>query len=127
MNMADKSMTERDLDALLAAAAQDTAQAPSADFMARVLADAEAMQPQPAAIVAEPAPRRGMLAGIVAALGGWPSIGGLATATVAGLWIGFSATPTVFPNGLAGLVSGGNTDYLAYLDTSYAFLEEDAQ
>ena len=127
MNMADKSMTDHDLDALLAAAAKDAAQVPSGDLMARVLADAEAMQPQPAGLAAGPAPRRGMLAGIVSALGGWPSLGGLAAATVAGLWIGFSATPTLAPDGLAGLVSDETTQYLAYLDTSHAYLEEEAQ
>jgi len=125
MTMADKSMTEHDLDALLAAAAKDAAQAPSGDLMARVLADAEAMQPQAASLA--PAPRRGVLAGIVSALGGWPSLGGLAAATVAGVWIGFSATPVILPDGLAGLVDDETTQYLAYLDTGYGYPEEDAQ
>ena len=127
MNMADKDWTDHDLDALLAAAAKDAAQAPSGDLMARVLADAEVMQPTPAAFVPEPAPRRGRLAGIVSALGGWPSLGGLAAATVAGLWIGFSATPVMLPDGLAGLVDDESVQYLAYLDTSYAYFEEDAE
>ncbi len=127
MNMADKSMRDYELDALFEAAAKDAAQTPSADLMARVLADAEAMQPTPAALVPGPLPRRGMLAGIVSALGGWPSLGGLAAATMAGLWIGFSATPDALPDGLAALVEGGSTEYLAYLDTSYAYLEEDTQ
>ncbi|MCW8843454.1 MAG: dihydroorotate dehydrogenase [Rhodobacteraceae bacterium] len=124
--MADKYMQDHDLDALFAAAARDTAQDPSADLLARVLADAEAVQPKAMPIEAS-APRRGMFDGILAVIGGWPSLGGLAAATVAGVWIGFSATPTVLPDGLASLVGQSDTEYLAYLDTSYAYLEEDVQ
>ena len=127
MNMADKRVQDQELDALFAAARDDAAQAPSSDLMARILADAEAMQPKPAASVARPQSRGGVVSGILSAIGGWPSLGGLAAATVAGVWIGFSATPTVLPDGLAGLVGETNSDYLAYLDTSYAYLEEDAQ
>ncbi|MBR9844401.1 MAG: hypothetical protein GYB25_14675 [Rhodobacteraceae bacterium] len=125
--MADKRVQDQELDALFAAARDDAAQAPSSDLMARVLADAEAMQPKPAAPVVRPQSRGGLVSGILSAIGGWPSLGGLAAATVAGVWIGFSATPTVLPDGLAGLVGETNSDYLAYLDTSYAYLEEDAQ
>lgn len=124
MNMADKRVQDQELDALFAAARDDTAQAPSSDLMARILADAEAMQPKPAA---QPRRRGGFVSGILSTIGGWPSLGGLAAATVAGVWIGFSATPTLLPDGIAGLVGDTNTDYLAYLDTSYAYLEEDAQ
>ena len=128
MTMTDKAMQTHDfdLDALLVAAAKDVAQEPSEGLMARVLADAEAMQPK-AAPVARPQPRRGLFSALVEALGGWPSLGGLAAATVAGVWIGFVATPAILPDGLAGFVGEASTDYLSYLDTSYAYLEEGLQ
>ena len=127
MTMTEKTVQDHGLEALFEAAAQDAAQSPSPDLMARVLADAEAMQPRAAAPVVRAGRRGGVLNRVVAALGGWPSVGGLAAATVAGIWIGFSATPTVLPEGLAGFMGESSNDYLAYLDTSYAYLEEDAQ
>jgi hypothetical protein len=127
MNMADKRMQDHDLDALFAAAARDAAQDVSPELLARVLADAEAMQPEAAVLPTRQARQRRGFGGIIAALGGWPSLGGLAAATVAGVWIGFAATPTLFPDGLSAGLGVSSNDYLAYLDTSYAYLEEDAQ
>ncbi|MGH1578697.1 hypothetical protein [Planktotalea sp.] len=67
---------------------------PSADFLARVLSDAEAMQPAPLGVMATPTPKRGpvqhFLSGLSDAIGGWPAFAGLATAAVTGLWIGIS-------------------------------------
>ncbi len=79
-------------------AARAEAPQPSAELMARILADAQAHLPTPTpAPVAAMRPvravqpvRRGWLAGLLAALGGWPSVAGMATATVAGLWLGFA-------------------------------------
>ncbi|MCZ7676116.1 MAG: hypothetical protein M5U35_09930 [Roseovarius sp.] len=68
---------------------------PDAALLARILADAEHEQ----AVRAAPAarrPRSGWLAAPVRALGGWPAMAGLATAALAGVWIG--AAP---PEGLA--------------------------
>ena len=127
MNMADKMMQDHDLDALFAAAARDAAQEVSPGLLARVLADAEAMQPEAAVLPTGQAPQRRGFGGIISALGGWPSLGGLAAATVAGVWIGFAATPALFPEGLAAGLGDSSSDYLAYLDTSYAYIEEDAQ
>ncbi|MBT8408818.1 MAG: dihydroorotate dehydrogenase [Alphaproteobacteria bacterium] len=57
----------------------------SADLMERIYADALAEIPAP------PAPARaGLLARISEAIGGWPAMAGLATATVAGIWIGYA-------------------------------------
>ncbi|KPP93637.1 MAG: hypothetical protein HLUCCA08_05530 [Rhodobacteraceae bacterium HLUCCA08] len=80
----DDKMLER-----LFAAARADAPVASDAFLAQVMADAAAMVP-PAPV---PAPRRrGPLAGFVSALaGGWAGLGGLAAATVAGLWIGMAA------------------------------------
>jgi hypothetical protein len=73
---------------------------PSEALMARVLEDALAAQAAPAA-AAQAAPvaaarvwrraRPGVLAQLREALGGWPAIGGLATAGVMGLAVGISA------------------------------------
>jgi hypothetical protein len=62
---------------------------PSDAFLARVMADAtaeDAARRQPAA---PPKQRRG-LRDRLHAIGGWPALAGLATATVAGLWIGYA-------------------------------------
>lgn len=76
-------------------------------FMARVLGDAmEVADGFEAAPVAAPAPKkRGLfgfgLPGALALLGGWPAAASMATATIAGVWIGAAQ-----PAGLAS-VSGG--------------------
>lgn len=86
---------EQQADAALEAffvAARAAAPEPSAAFLARVLAEAEAVQAQ-AMRQADPAPapaRQNTWRGILAALGGWGGASGLATATVAGLWLGFT-------------------------------------
>ena len=100
----------RDLDGLA-----DGAPVASSDLMARVLADATAVQATfGAADVAEaPARALSVWAQIGAALGGWPAISGLATATVAGVWIGVSppaqlstqVSPLLELAGLTGVVS----------------------
>jgi len=62
---------------------------PGDDLMARIMADAMRNAPKqtsPTSTVKLPSGIRGFLA----ALGGWPALGGLAMATVAGLWIGIS-------------------------------------
>lgn len=77
-----RDMDEAGLDALFASA-RGAAAKPSDDFLARLVATAEEMQPAP---VARPAaPRRGGWMGL---LGGWPALSGMAAATVAGFWIG---------------------------------------
>lgn len=97
-------MTKRDVTYLddleleaLFAAAQDEVITPSDALLARVMADAEAEIATGAEAAAdvcaarsEPANRR-VLAALIATLGGWRSIAGLATAGVAGLVIGLGA------------------------------------
>lgn len=58
------------------------------DLITRILADASAVQ----AAAAMGAPARLRWRDWVAALGGWPAMGGLVAAGVAGLWIGVSPT-----------------------------------
>lgn len=72
------------LEAIFADAKADAA--PSVDLMDRIVADAvEVARPVE---VAQSQP--GVLARILDALGGWPSVSGLATAAVAGVYLGIS-------------------------------------
>ena len=93
---------DADLDAGLAVffdAARREAPALSADALARMTDQALAVQAGFGTVAAPvPAARPGLLAQLAAVLGGWPGMAGLATAGVAGLWIG--AVP---PAGLVNL------------------------
>ncbi|KRS12804.1 hypothetical protein XM53_09525 [Roseovarius atlanticus] len=92
------SKTGKPEDALTEAfaAARRTAPEPDADFLARVLADAEDVQDgfaradrtEPFAEDRERLALRGGWRGVFHALGGWPAVSGLSAAAVAGLWIG---------------------------------------
>lgn len=106
----DKS---RELDAELEAffrSARDMAEAPSTSLMSRVLADAYAEQDAISAASATMpppvAPPRGFLAGFFEAIGGWPAMAGLVTATAAGLWIGYNP-PDAIGTLSQSLVGGG--------------------
>lgn len=73
------------VDVLLARARDTEVQLPP-DLAQRVVADALNVQPQVPA-----APRRpGWGQRFLAALGGWPALGGLAAASCTGFWIGIS-------------------------------------
>lgn len=88
--MAEDDLNDRGLEAFFAAG-REKAPVPSDALMARVLADAEAEMVRPAAVVApQPVSRPGRLAAAIASIGGWAGLGGLATATAAGVWIGFA-------------------------------------
>ena len=88
-------MTEQNDDFLddLFATARKPAAAPSNDLMARVMADARATQ----AGFAAPAQTEptGLMARMLDVLGGWPTVSGLAAATVAGVWIGVAPPQSV--------------------------------
>lgn len=122
--MVDKMNDDLMLDALFAAAKDDSNAQASPDLMARVLSEAETIQAGFAApIIATP--QMGFWSRLVRALGGWHSISGLAMATVAGVWIGVAAGPGVMQSefGSAVLFSGDEI-YLSALDESYAMLLE---
>ena len=76
-------------------AGRKAAPEPSSALMARIAADAADAQAGSAAPV-RGRPRAG-LAGLFAALGGWPGFAGLATATLAGIWIGVAQPMGVDP------------------------------
>ncbi len=85
--------SEKDLD-MLFEQARSAPPEPSHDFLARVLSDAEAMQPAPAGVMSAPVVKRSAIgaffAGLGDAIGGWPAVAGLATAAVTGVYIGIS-------------------------------------
>jgi hypothetical protein len=89
-------MNTKDLDGLIAAARENRAE-PSAEFLSRLLVDAYANIPQPAAT-----PTARPRTGWGAALRGWlrdfgAPAAGLASAMAAGLWIGFAQPATLDP------------------------------
>ncbi|WP_373635276.1 hypothetical protein [Yoonia sp. SS1-5] len=88
------------LDAILDDARDARPQVPDA-LMARVLADAAAAHAPPEPVMSN-APRG--WAAIAQLLGGMPALGGLATAAVAGLWLGIAPPPVIetFSAGLFG-------------------------
>ena len=94
-------MTELDaLDALFALT-QTTPVPPTDQLLGRIMADAEQVdreRSKQAATPQVPVRSRGLLAGLIAALGGWPAMGGLAMATATGLYLG--AAP---PDSLTGI------------------------
>jgi len=92
MTMTDKNIpTEAELEALFAEAAGAPV-VPSAALLDRVMADADRIS----GARGQRAPARpGWLAALIATLGGWPAVAGLATATVAGIWIGYAAPDTL--------------------------------
>ena len=106
------AMKPKDLDDLLASARHTRAE-PSAEFLSRLLVDAYASMPEPAAVPAVPVvPPR---AGWGAVLRGWLNefgapAAGLACATAAGLWIGFAQPATLDPVTGALTLAAASTD-----------------
>lgn len=70
-------------------AARAAAPRPSSDLLDRIAADAALSQPR-AGLPRAGAPSRGVWGQMLDSLGGWPTIGGLITATVAGVYIGIA-------------------------------------
>lgn len=103
-------MAEHDLDegglAPFFTAARAAAPVPSAALMARVLAaaEAEAVRRPPETPALRAGRRGGAIGAMLSAIGGWTGVGGLATATAAGLWIGAAglADPVTVTGGLWG-------------------------
>lgn len=107
--MTDENRTPaQDEDAMIDALLDDVAQAPVAPidpgFMARLLDDADRFLPPPGVRTAD-IPARPGWRDLLVALGGWPAIGGLAAAGMAGLWIGI-APPQIVDDAVAEFVGG---------------------
>ena len=83
-------LAETELDKLLSAAAS-SAPEPSEALLARIMADADSVLAEHRAVEGSaPGRARGWFGGFVDVIGGWPAIAGLATAMVAGIWIGYA-------------------------------------
>jgi len=105
--------TETDLD-LGFAALRAAPPMPPDTLRLRVLADAATAQGRPAAVRQAGAPASpGAFAGLWRAMGGWGAGAGLATATLAGLAIGFGA-PDVIPD-VTGTAGSGDVDLAVWL------------
>jgi len=63
---------------------------PSADLIGRIMADAQAQMAPAIAPTETSAPRPGLFASLIEAIGGWPTLAGMATAGIVGVWVGFS-------------------------------------
>ncbi|WP_415184027.1 dihydroorotate dehydrogenase [Phaeovulum sp.] len=99
-------------------AARTAAPEPGMALLARVLADAEAetrARHPLAALAHAPKPRMGGFAALLAALGGWRAVGGLATATLAGVWIGFAGVDRL-EDMSAGYLGVGGAEVLGTVD-----------
>ncbi len=92
--MADTDKDFTDLDGFFDAARRDMTGLP--DGLAdRILADAQRVQNDRLPPRRRAAP--GVLRQFLDMLGGWPAMGGLATACAAGIWLGF-APPAALPD-----------------------------
>jgi len=114
--MTDHRKEPDGLDAFFDAARRSTPPL-SPDALDRMTAQALQVQAGFAAAPAARAPRPGRIAQLLAAIGGWPAMAGLATAGVAGLWIG--AVPPVGLVNLAadlGALSNAAEDDLYLVD-----------
>ena len=107
--MADRDPLDEFLDA-----ARTARPVPPQALMARIVDDAEREAPRPEARDRVPFWR-----GLVEGLGGWPALAGLATATVAGVWIGAADPLELDPLSLLGASSLEAAD----LSTGYADLD----
>lgn len=111
----NQPMQDDELDLFFQAARQEHVE-PSDSLMAAIMGDAETHMPEVDPLPAPKAQRGGWLSSIFRGLGGLPAAASLATATVAGVWIGFTQ-PVQLETLSGGLVLSG--DYVAP-DTSYA-------
>ncbi|MDC0736687.1 hypothetical protein N6L24_00200 [Cognatishimia sp. SS12] len=121
--MADKDPMDDMLNNLFEEARGAPDAAPGDDLMARVLADAIALQPVPAVVADRP--RRSLMRAIFDAVGGWQGTSGLVAATMASVWIGFAGTDTLTLEGLQAVVGGDTDYYLSDLGGDFSFTIEE--
>lgn len=132
MSEGDKTLSEMaDLEDLFACARQARPALPS-DLQATILADAHMMQRDQSMVTpgtgsaTDPSTRPQRLwRQFTAAIGGWPALGGLAAASLVGLWLGL-APPVFLPDPVAGLAAASSApQLLADLDYDVSFLMSD--
>lgn len=94
MNNTPKNFSEADLDQLFSEM-QNSTPAPSAELLARLTEDAEAVQTARHQEFQKPKPQKVSLwRSFTEAIGGWPAVAGLSLAGVTGIWLG--AVPPEF-------------------------------
>ena len=124
-NMTRKAQ-DMELDEILQLAAEDRKQV-NGTLMERVLADAYRVQDDIAAGDPQTAKRslsKSGISALIAAFGGWRPVSGLATAIIAGVWLGY-APPAIFDEFAAGIWSGAAGYELGdFLMSSDSFLVE---
>ncbi|MDX1742106.1 MAG: hypothetical protein R3186_00715, partial [Ruegeria sp.] len=111
---------DMDLDQLFAKARQTRTDLPD-DLAVRIVTDAEKVRLdrlKPAA-----SSRRSVWARMLDGIGGWQSKGGLAAASAAGVWIGFSA-PDFLPDPAAIIYPQESSFVVADLGLDTTFLED---
>lgn len=91
------------IDALLDEVARNPVPPMDADFMARLVEDADRLIPRSDPVGSAIAATGWR--GVLDLIGGWPAMGGLVAAGVAGLWIGI-APPELLNNVVSGLFGG---------------------
>ncbi|MEM7596993.1 MAG: hypothetical protein AAF382_04790 [Pseudomonadota bacterium] len=106
------------------AALKRVAEPPSDDLMARVMADADAVQAQ--ILTPLPKARVSALSRVMDVIGGWPTLAGMATAGMAGVWIGV-AQPAALLEGSQALLYGDANAALVDLDPSFGFSDLDGE
>ncbi len=121
--MTDKDKMDGFLEDLFAEAQTDADAQVSDDFMARMLAEAEAYQP--AALEPVATPQRSLSRALFDTLGGWQGASGLVAATMASVWVGFAGAESLSIDGLQAVLSGDFEFYLLDVGTEFSFeLEE---
>lgn len=123
MQMTRMTKDDQMLDDLFGTARDDAGMQPSSDLMARVLGDAHAVQSEAAQSVRDRTPEAGIEADIwrrlLALLGGWTPVAGLALTAAAGVGIGFGVSISLLPDGIETLTGGNAEAYLSDLSTGY--------
>ncbi|WP_298494649.1 dihydroorotate dehydrogenase [uncultured Maritimibacter sp.] len=120
-------MTKRDLNEdefleLYFSAERAQGPEPSGDLMARIMADADAtLATRPSPATKRARPRRNLFVAFAAAIGGWPAFASMATAAVAGVWIGVSA-PNVLAHMTGGLIQSAESYAIEDLAPGYGAL-----
>lgn len=114
-------LSDQELDAVFASASASPPDV-SIALMQKVMADAEAVA-DARVLASAKAPRVHVFKAILSAIGGWPAVGGLATATVAGIWLGFSP-PAAVDDLTAGYLTGNYYDLADFMPSIDAILEE---
>lgn len=108
-------LTDAQLKALFDAALED-APAPSQALWEQVLADADTHQPAAQGLARATPVKTGLLASVLGAIGGWPSLAGLATATMAGVWFGFTNPEALTESVVAALLPSTQEEVLFELE-----------